>query len=142
MRNMWILKAESLCKTRCHGFTLLEVMAAISIIAIVLTAVFKLHMQTISMNNTARFYTTAPLLAQTRIAILETSDDISEGSESGDFGDDFPGYTWTVTIEQIEDESEVLGSTAQDLKKIDVMVDYNDGEFSYGFRTYRLIPDN
>ncbi|QTA78570.1 Prepilin-type cleavage/methylation N-terminal domain-containing protein [Desulfonema limicola] len=135
------MKAESLPKSPHHGFTLLEVMAAISIMAIVLTAVFQLHIQTISMNNTARFYTTAPLLAQTRIAVLEISDDISEGTQSGDFGDEFPGYTWTVTIEQVEDESEILGSTAQDLKKIDVSVDYNEGEFSYNFRTYRMLPE-
>lgn len=141
MSSILTLKAESLPKSPHQGFTLLEVMAAISIMAIVLTAVFQLHIQTISMNNTARFYTTAPLLAQTRIAVLEISDDISEGTQSGDFGNDFPGYTWTVTIEQVEDESEILGSTAQDLKKIDVSVDYNEGEFSYDFRTYRMLPE-
>lgn len=138
---MWILQADPLSKTRRSGFTLLEVMAAISIIAIVLTAVYRLHAQTISMNNTARFYTTAPLLAQTRIAVIETSDENSEGSDSGDFGEDFPGYTWAVTIEQVEDESEILGTTAEDLKKIDLTVSYNDGEFSYNFRTYRMLPD-
>jgi len=138
---MWVLKAETLSKKHSYGFTLLEVMVAISIMAIVLTSVYKLHIQTISMNNTARFYTTAPLLAQTKIAAIETAKENSEGSESGDFGNDFPGYTWTVTIENIEDESEVLGSTAQDLKKIDVTVYYNAGEFSYGFRTYRMMPE-
>jgi len=42
------------------GFTLLETMVAVSIIAIVLVSIYKLHIQTISMNITAKFYATAP----------------------------------------------------------------------------------
>jgi len=34
-----------------RGFTLLEIMAALSILAIVLVSVYKLHAQTVAMNN-------------------------------------------------------------------------------------------
>jgi general secretion pathway protein I len=139
---MWNLKTEKYCRIcsgKKKGFTLLEVMAAVSILAIVLTAVYRLHAQTISMNSSARFYTNAPLLAQRTLAEVETKTDEFMGADSGDYGDEFPGYSWTVSVEDVE--SEELGEAAEDLKQIDVGVMYNEGEFSYSFRTYRLLPD-
>ena len=138
---MWALSNLKKHGSLCRGFTLLEVMAAVSIIAIVLTAVYRLQIQTISMNSAARFYTIAPLLAQSRISELESLSEKNEGSESGDFGEDFPGYTWSTSIEDITSESEILGSVAEDLKKIEVKVSFNDDEYVYSFRTYRMMPD-
>ena len=65
------------------GFTLLEIMVAISIIAIVLIAVFKMHYQTINLNLATRFYSTAPLLAQNKIAELEATSLNDQMAESG-----------------------------------------------------------
>jgi prepilin-type N-terminal cleavage/methylation domain-containing protein len=45
-------------------FTLLEVMVALCILAIVLLSVYRLHSQTISAEHRGRFYTQAPLLAR------------------------------------------------------------------------------
>ena len=132
--NMWNLKTEN------RGFTLLEVMVAVSIMAIVLTAVYRLHSQTISMSGSARFYTNAPLLAQRTMSELETKPDEFQGNSSGDYGEEFPGYTWNVQVEDVE--SEELGEAAEDLKRIDVSVTLNDGEFNYSFRTYRLMPED
>ena len=120
-----------------NGFTLLEMMVAVSIIAIVLLAVYRLHSQTLLMNLSARFYTVAPLLAQSKLAELETST-ISELLEgSGDFGEDYTGYNWEISISDIE--SEPLESTADKLKQIDIKVIFNQGEFSYDLRTYRFF---
>jgi prepilin-type N-terminal cleavage/methylation domain-containing protein len=46
------------------GFTLLEVMVAMAIMAIVLVSVYRMHSQTLTMNMAARFYTQAPMVAQ------------------------------------------------------------------------------
>ncbi|MCU0593194.1 MAG: prepilin-type N-terminal cleavage/methylation domain-containing protein, partial [Desulfobacterales bacterium] len=46
-----------------QGFTLLEVMVALGIMAIVLVSVYRLHSQTLAMSVESRFYTQAPLLA-------------------------------------------------------------------------------
>ncbi len=119
------------------GFTLLEVMLALSIIAVVLVSVYKMHAQTIAMNQTANFYTTAPLLANGKIAELEAKPLEELADDSGRFGDEFPGYNWTVVIDDVE--SETLGNSAMDLKKIDVTVSYNDDEFTYSLRTYRFF---
>ncbi|MFP4349061.1 MAG: type IV pilus modification PilV family protein [Thermodesulfobacteriota bacterium] len=122
-----------------NGFTLLEVMAAISIIAVVLVAVYQLHAQTISMSEAVRFYTVAPILAQSRIAGISAGISESRFSDSGDFGENYPGYAWSVTTEEIE--SEVLGNAAEDFKKIDVAVTYNEDEFTYHFRSYQMVPE-
>ena len=79
------------------GFTLLEVMVAMSIIAIVLLAVYRLHSQTLMMNYSARFYTTAPLLAQQKLSELELSDLDALIDAAGDFGDDHTGYGWEIS---------------------------------------------
>jgi general secretion pathway protein I len=118
------------------GFTLLEVLIAMAIMAIVLVSVYRLHSQTLSMATASRFYTQAPLLAQSKMAQLEaTASDIVSG-DSGDFGDQFPGYGWSVSTEDVS--SEILGEAAEDLKRIDVTVTLNENEYEYTVRLYRL----
>jgi general secretion pathway protein I len=121
------------------GFTLLEIMVALSIIAIVLVSVYKMQAQTISMNHEARFYAIAPLLAQLKIAEVEIENTGEQMDNSGDFGDEFPGYRWNVVIEDIE--SEPLGNMAENLKQINVNVSFNTDEFTYSLRTYRFMQD-
>lgn len=121
------------------GFTLLEIMVAISIIAIVLIAVFKMHSQTINLNLATRFYSTAPLLAQNKIAELEATSLNDQISESGNFGDDFPNYSWSVSMDNIE--SEILGAVSESLKKIEVTISYNNDELIYSFRTYKFLHE-
>ena len=118
------------------GFTLLEIMVAVSIIAIVLVSIYKMQAQTISMNYEARFYATAPLLAQFKMTEQETKSLEDLTSDSGNFGDDFPGYSWSMAVDDVD--SEALGNTAKDLKKIDVTILLNDDEFTYSLRTYRF----
>ncbi len=118
------------------GFTLLEIMVSVSIIAIVLVSIYKMQAQTISMNYEARFYATAPLLAQFKMTEQETKSLEDLTSDSGNFGDDFPGYSWSMAVDDVE--SETLGNTAKDLKKIDVNIFLNNDEFTYSLRTYRF----
>ena len=118
------------------GFTLLEIMVAVSLISIVLVSIYKMQAQTISMNYEARFYATAPLLAQFKMTEQETKSLEDLTSDSGNFGDDFPGYSWSMAVDDVE--SEALGNTAKDLKKIDVTIFLNNDEFTYSLRTYRF----
>jgi len=118
------------------GFTLLEIMVSVSIIAIVLVSIYKMQAQTISMNYEARFYATAPLLAQFKMTEQKTKSLEDLTSDSGNFGDDFPGYSWSMAVDDVE--SEALSDTAKDLKKIDVTIFLNNDEFTYNLRTYRF----
>ncbi len=119
-----------------YGFTLLEIMVALAILTIGLLAIFRMHAQTISMNTRAKFNLTAPLLAQSKFSELETKA-FTEISETGNFENHLSSYAWSVSISDIE--SEVLGQTADNLKKIDLTISFNNDEFSYNLRTYRYI---
>ena len=83
------------------GFTLLEIMVSVAIISIVLVSILRLQGQTITMNDTIRFYTIAPLLADTKISEITLNPANFELSSSGDFGDEYPGYSWKMDVEEI-----------------------------------------
>jgi len=119
------------------GFTLLEVMVALAIMAIVLVSVYRLHSQTLSMSTTSRFYTQAPLLAQGKLAELTSDEALNLVSDAGDFGEDFPGYTWQVSVVPVS--SEALGEEAEDMKQIDLTVSFNNDENVFRLRTYRFL---
>ncbi len=121
------------------GFTLLEVLIAMAIMAIVLVSVYRLHSQTLSMTTANRFYTQAPLLAQSKMAQLEAMSSDAVSGESGDFGDKFPGYGWSISTEDVS--SEILGEAAEDLKRIDVTVTLNENEYEYTIRLYRMMSE-
>ena len=110
-----------------------------AIMSIVLVSVYRMHSQTLTMNAANRFYTQAPLLAQSKLAQLETSGSEITAGDSGDFGEEFPGYSWYVTVDDVA--SEALGEVANDLKRIDLMVSYNNNEYTYNVRTYLLIRE-
>ena len=118
------------------GFTLLEVIAAVLIMSIVLVSVYKMHSQSITMNTEARFYAQAPMLAQGKLAELETISKNEIAADSGDFGENFPGYTWSVSVDSVDIEA--LGEISEDLQRIDVTVSYNTDERVYRFQTYRF----
>lgn len=116
------------------GFTLLEIMVSVAIIAIVLVSVLRLQGQTISMNETIRFYSIAPILADSKISEIKLNPSNFDLSSSGDFGDDYPGYTWKVEIEEMK--IDVFESAELTLKKIDVYIILNEGELNFTLRHY------
>ena len=125
--------------TSQQGFTLIEIMAAISIIAIVLVSVYKLHAQSVAMTSEVRFYATAPMLAQKKMAELESKSKKDISDESGDFGDQFPNYSFNIVINDVE--SKELGNVAENLKRIDITVSFNKDEYTYDLRDYKLFQD-
>ena len=128
------LSSKRRTRTAC-GFTLLEVMVAVSIIAIVFVSVFRLHTQTLAMSSSVRSYSMAPMLAQGKLAELEIRSPELLSDDSGDFGESFPGYSWEVGVSDVE--SEILEDTAKDLKRIDLTVTFEG--IIYRLRTYRFM---
>ena len=96
------------------GFTLLEVMIAMAILAIALVAVYQSQSQGLSMAGDSRFLTTASLLARSRMAELDAGSPADLVAASGDFGEAFPDYAWQVEVADVEDSPL--------LKKVSVIV--------------------
>ncbi|MGD8369028.1 MAG: prepilin-type N-terminal cleavage/methylation domain-containing protein [Desulfobacterales bacterium] len=120
-----------------RGFTLLEILASIAILAIVLTALFRLHLQTLSMGTDAGFYAKAPLLAQEKIAQIEAEGIEQPRSDSGDFGEDFPRYRWESEI--VEPESADFETTFERLRRIEVRILDAESRRAFALRTYRIL---
>ena len=131
---MWILGFYK----KGNGFTLLEVMVAMAIIAITLVTIFGSHSQSLSLANEAKFSTTAALLAQSKMAEIEVVDPEDLVSDSGDFGETFPNYYWNLTVQDISfvGADEVLSY----LKQIDLNLFYGEQrQYQYDLRLYRFV---
>jgi general secretion pathway protein I len=114
-------------------------MVALAVMSIVLVSVYRMHSQSLTMNTAVRFYTQAPMLAQSKMAEIEA---LSAGvfpEDSGDFGEQFPGYAWKASIADVT--SEILGEVAEDLKRVDITVSLNENQFVYTLRSYRFQRD-
>ena len=121
------------------GFTLLEVMIAVALIAIALTTLLASQSQSVSFANSAKFETMAALLAQSKMSeIAAIGDNRALSSDSGDFGDDYPGYAWEVTVSDISIEG--VDNISDYLKQIDLTVTW--GVFSYNLRLYQYVAES
>jgi general secretion pathway protein I len=121
------------------GFTLLEVMVAVAIVTIALSAVYKLYSQAFAMNQSARFYTTATLLAETKLAELTALSPDDLGGDAGNFEDDYADYSWQVTVTEVE--AEAIDLSEQSLRQIEIEITHVQGGESLSLRTYRFDND-
>lgn len=127
-------------RRRDRGFTLLEVLVAMSIIAIAMTAVLNSQSQSISLASEAKFSTTAALLARGKMAETEWANRLDLTSDSGDFGEDFPGYTWEVTVEDVG--MDLPENVSNHLKQMNITVSWGEeGVYRYQLRAYRFLPE-
>ena len=117
------------------GFTLLEVMIAVAIMGIALTALLGSQSQSVSFANSARFETNAALLAQSKMSEMTVRAPEMLTSDSGDFGDDYPGYTWEATVSDVTLEG--VESLSDYLKQIDLTVAW--GGYSYSIRLLHYV---
>jgi len=90
-------------KGKDHGFTLLEIVICLGLIALVLVAVFHLQAQNLDLQSEAQFMTTATCLLQERLSQIQAQEKIEEGTNSGDFGKDYPDYTYTQEVSEVPD---------------------------------------
>ncbi len=100
------------------GFTLLEVMLAVSILATALVLTLDGFSTSMRAAKLSERYTVANMLLQRKIADLELLDAIETGEEDGDFADedgndDYPGYRWTTEVVESEDIDGLLEATVK-----------------------------
>jgi len=119
-----------------RAFTLLEVMIAVSIMAIALVALFGSQSRSLSHATEAHFNIVAPMLAAGKLAELKGGNAFM-ANDDGDFGEEFPGYSWKIATETaFFDSPEALTNLEKPLEKIEVTVLWSETSFNYTLTYY------
>lgn len=121
------------------GFTLLEVMISVAIIALIFTSLFRMQSSTIELATAGKFNSIAPILAKQLLVKIEQ--DVVNWSESeGDFGENFPGITWTCKIfdSSFEELDFISEENRNTFKKINIEITGSSGHRSYKITTWRF----
>ena len=122
-----------------NGFTLLEVMIAISILAIALTVLLGNQSQSLRLAEESRFAFTASLLIKEKLADFQiTGEELS--STEGDFGDEYPGYFWSVEVGTPDfEEYPALAGAEQFIQQIDLKVFTTGEQQTLNIRRLKLV---
>ena len=105
-----------------QGFTLLEVMVSVTIIAIALVTLIGSQSQSVSIATISRFDTTASLLAQQKMAELALGGFDELRSGSGDFGEEFSMYSWTVEVRDLGEGDTGIDGAEEMLRSVDLII--------------------
>ncbi len=120
------------------GFTLLEVMIAISILAITVTMLFAFQSQNISLITESQFNTKATLLSGLKIATLESGKEAIEDGE-GEF-DDFPEYSWKLEVSTpIPEDDQLLELLADEMNQVDLTISWGEERYTYTVRFFMTL---
>lgn len=123
-------------RSRPKGFTLIEIMIAVAIIAISFLAFYRLLSQTIAADEVSRFYTMAPMLAQGKMA--EITGGVSPAMDGSGSFEAYPGYTWQVIVRDVS--SKILGQDAvSGMKQVNVTISLGGSSRQYGLRAYAFL---
>jgi hypothetical protein len=90
-----------------------------------------------SPDDLSKFETMAALLAQSKMSEIAMHGADTLSGDSGDFGDDYPGYAWQATVSDFSIQG--AESVSDYLKQIDLTVTW--GVFSYNLRLYHYLGE-
>ena len=118
-----------------RGFTFLEVMVAVAVIAIAFVTLIGSQSQSVSIAGESRFKVMAALLAQQKLAELESMefDELSGGE--GDFGEEYPSYRWQAEVVELGESDTGIKKGDDLLKALDLTILLNEGSRSYAVRS-------
>lgn len=118
------------------GFTLLEVMIAVAVLAITLSVLFGSQSQSLSLAAEAKFNTRAAFFLEMKLAELEAGL-LEIYDDEGDFGEDYPEYRWKLEVEDADlPEFDIAGDLSRPLKRAVVTVSWVDSPFSHSVAYY------
>jgi prepilin-type N-terminal cleavage/methylation domain-containing protein len=120
MQNLHNAQQRSRSLRARRGFTLVEVLAAITVMGIVLPALMYGISLSANLAAATKQRTVATTLADEKLnELLSTGD--WQTPDGGSFGDDGPGFSWTSTTEPWNDPD----LTVQNLQEVDVTVTWH-----------------
>ncbi len=108
----------------CRGFSLLEVLVAFTILAMLLGPLFQVFSGGLRAARSGDQYTRATVIAQSRLAALGVEQPLREGVSSGT--DDDP-YHWRVTVSPYLDDQMLVVDHALQPLTVHVEVFWEEG---------------
>jgi len=96
------------------GFTLLEVMIALAILAVALVALLGLRNRDVELQAYARDVTRATLVARQMALTVDADGTPEMGFTEGDFGTDRPGFAWKRQVTPFM--AEFLGDRVREVR--------------------------
>ena len=115
-----------------RGFTLLEVMVALAIIATALVTLLGSHLMSLNLAQKHKEQTLAAMLARQKMEENLTVPFDSLVTDSGDFGPAHPEYKW---------ELEVAEADIDNLKKVRILVRLPGSEFALDTLVARSVVE-
>jgi prepilin-type N-terminal cleavage/methylation domain-containing protein len=94
---------------RGRGFTLIEVLVAAMVLGVAIVGALGAFSATMRALGVAEFDSAAARLGQAKMAEVRALDELPLGESSGDFGEDNPGFTWSLNIEPVGEETGLQG---------------------------------
>ena len=125
---MWIRRpVKPQACTRVAGFTLLEVLVAVAIVAFALVTFMGLHLRSLDATIRAQDVTTAVLLAQGKIAGMGEFPDT--GEEKGKFeGPELERFQWATAVTEHTLDALSEGGQTVTVRRREVTVSWADGQ--------------
>ncbi|MCL1980991.1 MAG: prepilin-type N-terminal cleavage/methylation domain-containing protein [Proteobacteria bacterium] len=118
------------------GFTLLEVMIAVALIAIALVTLIGAQARSVAIATGSQFDATASMLAQWKLTELSLQDFEQLTGSSGDFGEAYPHFFWKSEVAEVSESDSGIKGSGDLLKTIDVTILVEgDSAQSYTART-------
>jgi len=111
-----------------QGFTLLEVMVAVAIIAISFVSLIGSQSRSISNAGYSRFEITASLLARRKLAEFTIGDFDDVQPSEDDFTEDFADFHWQVEVEALTEDDVAVPGAEDMLKMVNLTVSRGDDE--------------
>ncbi len=110
------------------GFTLLEVMIAVAIIAIAFVSLLGSQSGSVAIATEARFRTEAAMLASRKLAEISVADPAELSSGEGDFEEEFSHYHWKVEVSELGEEETGIKDLAHGLRLVEIAVSRTDDD--------------
>jgi len=123
------IKGFNLCSKA--GFTLLEVMVAVAILSLGLSVVIHSFSTSLQALDTSLNLSKVALLAQKKLSEIELEDFLTEGLTSGEFEEDYSGFSWQVEIHPLRIEEDIWQMIEETDESIEMLTELENNPVLY-----------